>query len=541
MNSFKNRYIIAILLLTTVFYACKKQWDDRTEAVDQQLDKTVMQQIQENGNLSTFAGYLTRLGYDKLLASSRTYTVWAPTNQALQGVDQATVSDTAKLRVFVNNHIANQVYLTTAPKPSLRVRTLGGKNLTFTTGMVEEANITVANQYVKNGVVHTIDKALPPKMNISEFIRSLNGVADLHKNYITRQDTNFIDTSKATIQSYDPKTGKPVLVPGTGVVNLNKYFTRVASLANEDSTYTYFVLTDAALNTELDKVVKYFATVTNSTDTTRNMLASFNILKDVAVRGAIAEANLPATGLMSVNNVPIPVNKAAIVQRYSASNGMVYVIGSMPFALADKITPIVIQGENPSFFARTDANSFTFYRSRRDLQGQVFRDILLGTNANFPANFFAAYKLNNLYTCQYKIVVRASNDVFTTATDIVESFNFGQTTAAVLGANGTITPNAVVNFPAQRMGPVSLTKYEEIPLPTPANRSATSTLTPPTNIAGGNPTTTATAANTITLTSGNLNVLKRTSVNMYVVGANATGANNNNITFDYVKLIPILQ
>lgn len=536
--------MIALLLITIALSACKKQWDERTEAVDQQLDKNVVQQIQENGNLSTFSGYLTKLGYDKLLAGSKTYTIWAPTNQALQGIDPATVNDTAKLKKFVNNHIASQVYLTTAPKPTMRVRTLGGKNVTFTSTTVEDAQITTANQYVSNGVIHVIDKAIPPKMNISEYIRSLNGVADKHKAYILRNDTNYVDTSKATVQSYDPKTGKPILVPGTGLVSINKYFNRVASLANEDSTYTYFVLTDAAYDAERNKVSKYFATVTNSEDTTMNILAGFNVLKDAAVRGMVPQTGL--NNLVSVNNVPVPAAATAVVQSYSASNGMVYVVNSLPFDIKNKITEIVIQGEQPSFFARTDARGSMFYRSRRDKNGLTLNDIMIGTTATLPANFFAAYKLPNLYTCQYKIVVRAINDIsFTTPTDIVESFNFGQITAPTI-SGGTIAPNDVVKFPAQRMGPVSfngvpLVNWDEVTLPTPANKSATSLLTPPTNIAGGNPTTTATAANTINLTNGNLTVLKRTSINMYVIGANATAANTNNITFDYVKLVPIIQ
>ncbi|MVN92010.1 fasciclin domain-containing protein [Mucilaginibacter aquatilis] len=538
MNSFKIKYIMALLLVTTVLSACKKQWDDRTAAVDQQLDKTVMQQIQENGNLSTFSGYLTKLGYDKLLAGSKTYTIFAPTNQALQGVDQTIVNDTAQLKKFVNNHIVAQVYLTNAAQAGLRIRTLGGKNLSFNTTTVDEATITTPNLYVKNGVIHVIDKAIPPKMNISEYIRSLNGVADMHKAYILRQDTTFIDTSKATVQSYDPRTGKPILVPNTGVVNVNKYFNRVASLANEDSTYTYFVLTDAAYDAERNKVSKYFATVTNSTDTTMNILAAYNVLKDVAVRGSIAPTGFNA--LASVNNVTVPASQGAIVQSYRASNGMVYVVNSMPFDIKQKITPVIIEGERPSFFARTDANGSIFYRSRRDDKGVTLKDIMIGTTNTLPANFFAAYKLTNLYTCQYRVVVRAVNDInFSAPTDIVESFNFGQITAPVVGSNGTIVPNDVVKFPSQRIGPVLVNgspfvNYEELTLPTPANRSAT-------NVAGSNPTSTATAANTIGLTGGNFTVTKRTSVNMYVVGANSTTANANNVTFDYVKLVPIIQ
>jgi uncharacterized surface protein with fasciclin (FAS1) repeats len=166
MINYRKKYLFVLLLVTVAFSACKKQWDERTQAADQQLDKNLFEQIQGNGNLSTFAGFLTKLGYDKVLAATRTYTVWAPDNQALQGLDPTLVADTAKLRMFVANHIANQVYLTTAPQPSMRIRTLNGKNVTFTASTVEEATVTGANQYVRNGVVHVINKPLTPKLNI---------------------------------------------------------------------------------------------------------------------------------------------------------------------------------------------------------------------------------------------------------------------------------------------------------------------------------------------------------------------------------------
>jgi hypothetical protein len=178
---------------------------------------------------------------------------------------------------------------------------------------------------VSNGVLNVIDKPLTPKLNIAQFVKSLTTVGLLQQAYLNRQDSSFVDTSKATVSGFDPKTGKPILVPNTGVTYSNKYYNRVANLANEDSLYTYIVLTDAAYTAERNKVSKYFAT--SSVDTTMNILAGFNVLKDVAIRGIVLPANLPSS-LLSVNGVPVPIDKTAIVQTYNASNGIVYVMSS---------------------------------------------------------------------------------------------------------------------------------------------------------------------------------------------------------------------
>jgi uncharacterized surface protein with fasciclin (FAS1) repeats len=527
MTYFKYRYLSIVLLLAVIASACKKQWDQRDNITDQQLNVNLLQQIQANPNLSTFAGYLTKIGYDKLLSASKTYTVWAPTNTALQGIDPAIVSDTAQLHKFVNNHIANQAYLTGNVQTSLRVRNLNAKNLTFTATTVEDANITAANQYVSNGVLHVIDKPLVFKFNISEYVRSLTSVGQLQKAYVTRQDTTFIDTTKATVASIDPKTGKPILAPGTGVVTQNKYFNKVGALANEDSLYTYFVLTDNAYNAERNKVSKYFATVTNSTDTTLNLLSAFNVLKDVVVRGVYTTANLPAT-LKSVNGVTVPIDKSAIVQTYNASNGIVYVMSSMNFNVADKITPIVIEGESASFFTRTDQGSKIAIRARKDLSGVVYRDLLI-SGTGVPASFFAGYKLSNLYTCQYKVEIHAVNDTLFTKVpmnlttpslnqSISERVIFGQITAAPVVA-GNVTPTTAVNFPYTSITPYN---YNNITL---------------TGATAG----TVTATSTLNVANGTLNVVKYSSIFMYVQGANTTAANTNDVLVDYIKLTPVLQ
>ena len=523
MNYHKKRYLIVLLLITAVFSACKKQWDDRTEVADQQLDINLMQQIQANSNLSTFAGYLTKVGYDKILAATKTYTVWAPDNQALQNIDPAIVADTAKLRIFVTNHIADQTFLTSAPKPSLSVKMLSTKKLTFTATSIDEANITAANQYVKNGVLHVINRTLSPKLSIWDYVRGLTTVGLLHKQYLVRQDTSFIDTTKATSTGLDPVTGKPILVPGTGVVNTNKYLNRVANLANEDSTYTYIVLTDEAYNAERNKVSRFFVTPTNSTDTTMNILAAFNVLKDVAIRGMYTPENLPAS-LVSVNGVNVPINKAAIVQTYNASNGIVYVMNSVDFRLEDKITPIVIQGENPSYFARGDRRVNISYRFRADPEGKRFNDLML-RGAELPPEFFAAYRLRNLYTCQYNVVWRAVSDIVTNvgvAIPFSQRLRFGQLSRFDIDPNGiTIRPSVIVDFPYV---PVGLLDHREIPMPAaPAY----------TGIPG-----------TISVVNGRLSVNRYSSIVMFAQGANinGTGTNvdRNAVTLDYVKLIPIL-
>jgi len=512
MNHIKIK-ILVLMVLMAAGISCKKQWDSQSAGTDQQLNQNLMQAISAQSNLSTFAGYLSKLGYDKLLSSSLTYTVWAPDNQALSAIDQSIVADTAKLRAFVNNHIAKQSFFTADAKTGIRVRTLGGKRITFTSTGVEDATITTPNRYVANGVLHIINKALPPKMNIYEFIKNLTGTGQLVRTYILGQDTSYTDTTKATVSGIDKTTGKPILVAGTGLVSMNKYAARVANIQSEDSLYTFFVLTDNAYNNERNKISKYFKTVSGSVDTTMNMLAALNVLKDVAVKGVVLPANLPAS-LKSVNGVPVPIDKSTILQTYQASNGIVYVIDKMDFAVSDKITPIIIQGEAPTFFARTDRRSNYAYRVKNDPNGITYHDLMV-SGSGLPAAYYAGYRLSNLYTCQYKVIWRAINDFYTTNTNISQRLGFSMIRNTV-GRDGFLP---LVQFPYTNVTPLN---YNEV------------TLTGATN---PNPT----AGGTISVVSGTLSVDKYSSVDMFLQGANSTTVNANIFTADYIKLIPILN
>ena len=70
---------IAALTLT----ACSDEWDDHYATgnnVEGMLNTSLWDAIQKDGNLSNFASVVKATGYDKSLASSQVFTVFAPTN-----------------------------------------------------------------------------------------------------------------------------------------------------------------------------------------------------------------------------------------------------------------------------------------------------------------------------------------------------------------------------------------------------------------------------------------------------------------------------
>jgi len=400
----RYRFVLPAFLYLAAFAGCTKVWDDHNQITDSNLKNNLYEAIKQNTSLGKFSDMLAKTGYDKIISSSKTYTVWAPTDQALQTLDPAILNDTARLKLFVGNHIANQSYLEGGATGTLRVQVLNGKYITITAASFDSAHIVAPNQYANNGVFHTIDKFIPRYDNCWEFVKNTTAVP-LMKSFLSSLDTLIRDPSKAVQIGVDPSTGQPVYQPGTGYVPHNKFLDSVVDVSDESGQYTLVLLTDNAYTTESAKITPWFATGT--ADST-NYLSRFHLVKDLAFKGMYTLAQLPDT-LVSNYGVKTPMVKSAIVATYKTSNGIVYIMNQVNFTKENKFPSIYIQGENPSRF-QADRNNNTFYRVRYNpLTGKDFNDILM-TDYNF-ANYFIAYFRKGLNSMRYNAYWVAVNDV----------------------------------------------------------------------------------------------------------------------------------
>lgn len=402
----QKKYLLLACCLVACMLSCKK-WDDHTAPVTAALDETLASYIGKQPNLSVFNGYLIKTGLDKTLGASRSYTVWAPSNDALAALDPAIVSDTAKLKAYLLNHISGQQFFTRQATDSIRVPLLNGKRVYFYRLKYDDANITKADTYVRNGVLHVIDKGIAPLPSIWEYIQSTTATYSQNA-YIAAQVYNVQDPSKAVLDSINPITGEPVYKPGTGIVQINTFRTKVYDVANEDSLYTYVVLSNSAFTTETGRELPYFKSV--DPDKT-NSNAAWNTVKDLAIKGLYQPGQLPAA-FVSRFGVHVPIDPAAIVETRKASNGVIYVVSASAADMTEKIPAVLVQGETPVAFRFTDTKYTTkiFYRQRTNPNtGQSFNDIYLNLGSS-GANFYADYITNGLYAVKYKVYWVALND-----------------------------------------------------------------------------------------------------------------------------------
>jgi uncharacterized surface protein with fasciclin (FAS1) repeats len=406
---YKVKYSLIISTVLIIgLYSCKK-WDEHTAVVNPAATETIFEQISKRTNLNKFEEYLLKTGLDKELNSSKIYTVWAPTDDALNSLDPAIISDSARLRLFMSNHISTQAFYTTNVQTSVRVPLLNGKRATLTTTKFDEASITEANFTARNGVLHIIDKAAPLLQNLWEFINSTS--AQYAQNaFIVSQNFTGFDPSTAIIDSISSTTGLPIYKPGTGLTSRNRYNDQVYDLKNETKQYTYFLLNNAALKKEVDSLTTFYKT---STSDSTNNLSNMSVVRDAIVEGEYSIEQLPAT-LVSKFGVVIPINKNAIVETHRVSNGVVYIVNELNFLTKDKIQNLFVQGENPRGYFRptgegVNPSNSIFIRNRANpITKVLFTDLYaLGHGI---AGLAINYQISNVPSAKYKVYWVAVND-----------------------------------------------------------------------------------------------------------------------------------
>jgi uncharacterized surface protein with fasciclin (FAS1) repeats len=388
----KKNILHTILLLGIVLWlgACKNAMEEHSEIVNVDNTTDLFQKIAAQPNLSKFADYVRSTGYDKLLSSSQTYTVWAPTNDALTTLDAAIVSDPIKLKDFVANHIG----LTANPAPkgitdTVKVLLQNKKYATMVGPTFEEAAIVGAPAFVKNGALYVIDKAVPTKLNVWDFMLSSTD-APIQTNYIANLSTQVIDTANAIIIGYNA-LGNPIFAPNPPMVSRNTYWNSVADLRTESQQYTFFMLQDATFNTERNRLEPYYPNG-----------GAFILVRDLVAKGLYTLDKLPDT-LISTRGVKIPIKKSAIIKSYRASNGIVYVMNALPFRTKDKVPTFKIEGEIPAGF-RSDRSGNTLYRLKLDDKGVPYKDIEVYNHG--VAEYYINY-LSTVASVKYKVYARA--------------------------------------------------------------------------------------------------------------------------------------
>lgn len=309
-----NKYIGVMLVAITMLAASScTDFDDYNEVpmdVNATADKTLWENISQNGSLSNFQSIIKRVGFDAVLQQSHFYTVWAPLDgtydaNALLNQDDATV-----LYRFVKSHVAEYNHLVSGSIDE-RIHALNDKSFLFEgNGTYKYADVDVAQTNLPsiNGVIHTLQGAATFYPNIYEYIFQREGIDSLEQ-YFKKYENVYLDENNSVVGP--TVNGKQTYIDSVMITTNSLYGSLNARIAHEDSSYTMIMPNNEAWVKAYDKIKPYF----NYIQTT--------IAQDVDA--AVSATSVPST-TVTIDNVYMSdsLTKRAIVNNLVFNNNNEY-------------------------------------------------------------------------------------------------------------------------------------------------------------------------------------------------------------------------
>lgn len=477
-------------VLTLAIVSCSNPWDATENNGDANLTVNLTEAITQTSDISQFATLLVETGYDKILSASKTYTVFAPTNEAMGEVDEAILNNPDALKQFVANHIALTAY-SSVRKSDVRVKMLSNKYLDFEgSTLIDDATIVEADHYAKNGVYHIIDKALTPKLNIWQYINTQAGNSAM-SDYLLSLKEFSIYSSDITAKEFSETIGAGYLSDSL----TNSYLKNVYNLNNEKNSYTLFLMKDSGYDTEVNKLKPYTIKVSNDIEKDSTAIyGSYYTVRDLAFAKKYKKADLPET-LTSRFGVEVPIDQTKIVSEIHLSNGVVYVMDQVNIPLENRLLTKMIEGEKTSGYFNFLRTALS-YRNKKDPSDVLFNDVMVQDPKGPKPTI--VYISKEFYSTTYKVYWRAINDVQT---------NVFQQQLRISGSSKLVAgvPTPVDNYVTFPYTNVELKNYEEVYL-------------------------------------GEFTLDKARDLNFIeLIGANTSTNGNNSLSLDYLKFVPVLK
>lgn len=274
MNSRYFKWLKSGLLSSLVLLGFNACSDDHFDISSSTSTESLWTKIASNSGLDSLKQILQRttftvdeysnlkstLTYDQLLASSQTFTVWAPEDGTynaaywLQLLDEGKNTEVEKQ--FVRNHIARYNFAGVNGGDTIEVTMLNSKinNYILLNNTFKDVAIDGAGQSASNGTLHLLKGAAPFAANLYETIESTDGLDSLYA-FLHEDDTLMFSQGSSTAGA--TVDGQVQYVDSVFSVS-NKVIGSLNSWKNEDSLMLGIFPSNLAWSDMLAKVSKYY-------------------------------------------------------------------------------------------------------------------------------------------------------------------------------------------------------------------------------------------------------------------------------------------
>lgn len=381
--------LIALFLLTLI--SCQEQaWFEHFEDSGKAgSEKTMIEYIKSEPQLDLFLQMLEVSGYDTVLSVSQTFTVWAPQNDALSGID---FDDTTTVTEIVSNHIARYAISTSSTR-SDKVFMFSNKLVSFVGNKFGLTNLVDANIKVANGLLHIIDGFVPYVPNIWEYTSRIPGLDSLWAYFVSQnqREFNLLESKQIGINA----DNQPIY--DSSFIESNRYLTEWVNLDNEDAVYSALFPNNEAWHKSFNLIKDYYKTTAAEGGWAKQKtLAQTALIKDLVYFGNFKEEGIPDSLISSSGYV---IDSANVLFRdaisYDASNGVIYVTDSLKIpATSSWHIPFLVETEDNSYgrtslnaklYNRTSAGTSVWTSSNRYLEVEATGTTILSkTYVDFP-------------------------------------------------------------------------------------------------------------------------------------------------------------
>jgi len=326
------KYII-IAVTVAALTGCDS-WKDIKSLDDGDRSKNLYELLAANPDVSTFVKALDATGYAEKLSADMSYTVFAPSNGALTGLD---MNDKQALTDWVQNYISEKIAYSNADGvfDINSILMLNGKYVSLSGNRIDGIPVSKWNIASKNGVLHIIDGTIEERMNIWQYLQTLAG--DPTVDFIASFGENAMDMERS-VQTGVNSEGRPIY---DTIWTYRNTLLDNSLLANESATETFLLLDKDGLDALKAKYAKYFLQQDEEQ-------MERDIMTEITLDMVLPYQKIEADGrFLNRAGVWVDVKAGDIVKTYVASNGVVYKVNAADVKMyQNKIKPLVIEAED---------------------------------------------------------------------------------------------------------------------------------------------------------------------------------------------------
>ncbi len=416
------------MLMVFFFLACEKEWKKHYDNYPETVDKNVWEVIQSDPDISTFIQILKDFNYDTLFNSDIAYTIFAPTNSALNQYKNDSLIDTRLLNYHISNHFIQSGNI----KGVKQIQTLGEKFAMFERygNGIELDGITVLSEspLYKNGKYFILEEVAKPKPSLYEYFAVNNPIL---KDYIDRQDSIILDKERSNPIGFDDE-GRTLYDTVSSVFNKfeDEYFPVRKEFRNTSATIVFplkenyenaltFMAQD--MNIPGYKDYKDIPHDWQNKKLIPLLLKQGIFLNRIEPEEFMWKSDQDTTKMLNILGDTIPILFTP-VEKIICSNGYVY--NYQHFDIPDSLYQGSSKYEAEWLLEKTGINKFSWYDEVNILSDEPFKPFqeFVGTASNdsilrvmFPQGYSGKYSLEfktePLFPRKYVMIIKTHMDI----------------------------------------------------------------------------------------------------------------------------------